>query len=257
MATKKTKKTTTKITRPTSVESSHSDSVSDKIKFDLENNQSYLNLILGALIVIVSAVLIFNYFNKQNQNQVGSGQQTENTQTQTADVSKDNLPGQYTVKDGDTLFLIAQAYYDDGNQFTKIVEENKIQDPNNLTVGQVITIPKLGDEQIAQASATPEATSAPTSSPEQMMAQATATPTPQSTPAMDQPVQGGTGGAENQTIWGEKISGNTYTVQEGDWLSKIAGRAYGDIMQYQKIAQANNIQNPDVIAAGTVIQIPR
>ncbi len=66
----------------------------------------------------------------------------------------------------------------------------------------------------------------------------------------------GTGGG-NATIWGDKIDGNTYTVVTGDWLSTIAGRAYGDVMAFQKIASANNIANPDLIEPGTVLTIPR
>ena len=90
----------------------------------------------------------------------------------------------------------------------------------------------------------PEAPEAPTA------------PTPP--PAMlEQAQDQGTGGAENQTIWGEKITGDTYTVQAGDWLSKISGRAYGDIYSYQKIAQANNLANPDAIEVGMTIKIPR
>lgn len=67
----------------------------------------------------------------------------------------------------------------------------------------------------------------------------------------------GVGGAANQTIWGEKIISDTYTVVEGDWLSKIAGRAYGDVMAFNKIAEANNIANPDLIEPGQVLKIPR
>ena len=59
------------------------------------------------------------------------------------------------------------------------------------------------------------------------------------------------------TQWGPKIEGNTYTVQEDDWLSKIAGRAYGDIFTFDKIAAANNLSNPDLIEPGMVLTIPR
>jgi nucleoid-associated protein YgaU len=60
-----------------------------------------------------------------------------------------------------------------------------------------------------------------------------------------------------QTTWGGPISGDSYTVVKGDWLSTIAARAYGDVMLYNKIAQANNISNPNIIEVGTVLKIPR
>ena len=64
-------------------------------------------------------------------------------------------------------------------------------------------------------------------------------------------------GGGNTTVWGEKIAGDTYTVTDGDWLSTIAARAYGDVYAYQKIAVANNISNPDLILPGQVLKLPR
>ena len=48
----------------------------------------------------------------------------------------------------------------------------------------------------------------------------------------------------------------TYTVVSGDCLWNIAKRFYGDGSQYNKIAEANNIQNPDVIYDGDTLVIP-
>ena len=54
----------------------------------------------------------------------------------------------YTVKEGDTLFDIAQAYYNDGNQWQKIAQDpaNKGKiggDPNNpiIHAGDQLNIP--------------------------------------------------------------------------------------------------------------------
>lgn len=51
----------------------------------------------------------------------------------------------YTVKSGDTLWAIAKYYYGDGSKYTAIYEANKskIDNPNLIRVGQVLTIPAL------------------------------------------------------------------------------------------------------------------
>lgn len=234
-------------------ESTTDKSFLDKLQYDLQHNQSYLNLILGALIVVVLGVLIYNYFTKPEGN-LGPSQQT--TLEQSGDVAKDNLPGKYTVKEGDTLFSIAEKYYDDGYKYPLIVSASKLENENNLTVGQVLEIPKASESASlagSSPSASPEVSASPIASP-------SVSPSPvqqtDSTPAVNINDKGA-GGAENQTVWGEKITGSTYTVQPDDWLSKIADRAYGDVYAYQKIAQANNLQNPDSIEVGQVLQIPR
>lgn len=45
----------------------------------------------------------------------------------------------------------------------------------------------------------------------------------------------------------------TYTVQQGDTLTEIA-RQFGTSVD--ALVQANNIQNPDVLEVGQVLQIP-
>lgn len=198
----------------------------EKLQLDLKDKTSLINLILGVLIVLVLGVLIFNYLNRPGQD-LGPSQQIERGD----DVLKDQLPGKYTVKAGDTLFLIAQQYYDDGYQYPKIVEANKLADENQIEVGQVLEIPRLDLK--------------------------TPSPLPIATPTILPTPPGETKGGINQTTWGDPITGTTYTVRPGDWLSKIAGRAYGDIIAYDKIAKENNIANADLIEPGTVLKIPR
>ena len=51
---------------------------------------------------------------------------------------------------------------------------------------------------------------------------------------------------------------NTYTVQSGDTLSKIAKEIYGDAMAYPKIFEANKpmLSDPNKIYPGQVLRIP-
>ena len=47
-----------------------------------------------------------------------------------------------------------------------------------------------------------------------------------------------------------------YVVKSGDNLSNISKSFYGNPNEYKKIAQANNIANPDKIQAGQQLRIP-
>lgn len=200
----------------------------ERLQNDLSQNQSYLNLILGGLLIgLVIAIFAFNYFTKDSR--LGPAQQTENT-TQAA---TEGQTDKYTVKEGDTLYLIAQQFYGDGFLFSKLAEANKITDVDKIEVGQVLEIPKKETVQNPN------------------------TPSLNADIMRTQKVEGGTGGAMDQTEWGEKITSDTYTVVAGDWLSKIAGRTYGDIYAWAKIVQANNISDPNLIEPGTVLKIPR
>lgn len=202
-----------------------------KINTNPEATQSRLSMILGALIVLVVGILVFNYFSRQSPS-LGPAQTTESAQSEQQDVAVDKLPGKYKIKEGDTLFLIAEKYYKDGEKFLELANANKLVNPDLIEAGATIEIPLL-------AANTPAAESA-------------IQPTPTAQPSAEtiQPVT-------IQNTWGPAITANTYTVVSGDWLSKIAGRAYGDIYAYNKIATANNISNPDLIEPGTVLKIPR
>lgn len=59
------------------------------------------------------------------------------------------------------------------------------------------------------------------------------------------------------TAFGSAIESDSYTVVKGDHLWGIAIRAYGDGYQWVKIANENNLANPDLIHPGNVLKIPR
>lgn len=228
---RKTKATTTRQT----IKAPAKKSYLERIEEEVSTNQSKLNLILGALIILVVGVLLFNYFTKSKSGQIET-QKAESSQQ--GDVNPESLPGKYTVKEGDTLFTIAEKYYSDGFKYPEIVNANSLENPNNVETGLVLEIPKL-----AQA-ITPTTQPSVSTTPTITGAAPTETPTEKSEVSKTEDL-------------GPKITDDKYTVVEGDWLSTIAGRAYGDIYAFDKIAKANNIQDPNYIEAGVVLTIPR
>jgi nucleoid-associated protein YgaU len=51
-------------------------------------------------------------------------------------------------------------------------------------------------------------------------------------------------------------AGTMYVVKSGDNLSKISKSFYGNANLYSKIAQANNLDDPDKIKVGQELKIP-
>jgi nucleoid-associated protein YgaU len=123
----------------------------------------------------------------------------------------------YVTQKGDDLWSIAVKAYGNGYMWTKIAQENKLENPNILYSGTKLTLPKI--------------------TPTPVVAQKSPTPT-------------------TQVATGNTIKGHTYTVVKGDDLWDIAVRAYGDGYQWVKIAQANHLSNPSVIFSGNVLSIP-
>jgi LysM repeat protein len=123
----------------------------------------------------------------------------------------------YVVQPGDNLFRISLRF---GVPLATIQQYNNIANPNLIFVGQVLRIPSGG---VGPAPSTP--TTAP--------GRPTSTPVPPGpTPAP---------------------GGQSYTVQPGDNLSRIAAR-FG--VTVQAIVQLNGIANPNLIFVGQVLRIP-
>ncbi len=106
--------------------------------------ESYTSLFLGIIVVIILAVLIF-WFIKGN----GGTDMTQSTSTEGSEIAK---PTTYTVKEGDHLWSISEKMYGSGYNWIDIVSENKIENPNYITVGEELTIPdvepiKISDNQ--------------------------------------------------------------------------------------------------------------
>lgn len=124
----------------------------------------------------------------------------------------------YTVAAGDNLWMIAEKNYRSGFNAYDIATANKISDPYIINEGQKLVIPNV--------------------------------------PAKEATIS--QVGQTSSIASGEvTIKADTYVVQEGDSLWNIAQMSYGDGYMWTRLAQANKIQNPDLIYKGDTIKIPR
>lgn len=107
----------------------------------LKLNESTISMILGALVVIVVGVLIFNYFSKGRE-EIKPEVITPEEITVEGQVEGE-LPTKHKVKAGEHLWAIALNYYNDGYQWPEIARANNLANPNLISSGQELTIPKV------------------------------------------------------------------------------------------------------------------
>lgn len=107
------------------------------------NETTVSRIIAGAVIVFV-AVLVVNKLRHPNREQITSAK-TEVSQPLTQVPSSENLPAQYEIQKGDSLWSIATTAYGSGYSWTQIYQANKsvITNPSLINAGTVITLPKL------------------------------------------------------------------------------------------------------------------
>jgi nucleoid-associated protein YgaU len=129
-----------------------------KILKQLKLSEQTMSTILGALVIIVIGILIFNYFQK-NQTQVSNTAvnttEEENGSVQLVEENGEmvpqGLPTTHVVVAGENLWTISQTYYGSGYNWVDIAKENKLTNANKLLVGQELSIPKTAVKQVVVA----------------------------------------------------------------------------------------------------------
>jgi len=100
----------------------------------LKLNESTISAVLGAIVVVVVGILIFNYF-KDKEGVLPFGSNGTSVET--------TLPQTHTVMKGDNLWNIAEKYYGSGYNWVDIASENNILNASVIEEGQILIIPKV------------------------------------------------------------------------------------------------------------------
>jgi nucleoid-associated protein YgaU len=186
----------------------------------LKLNESTVSTILGALVVIVVGVLLFNFFSKSQKGEVGEeAVVTEEVAKGEEGITPEGLPTTHRVEEGEHLWKIAEEHYGSGYNWVDIAEENNLRNPNLLAAGGELTIPAVAAKKIT--------------------------------------IEPAVAGVAEVAEAGEAIESDRYVVQEGDSLWKIAVRAYGDGYKWPEIAEENNLRNPNIIVPDQELKLPR
>jgi len=135
-------------------------------------------------------------------------------------------PRRHRVQSGESLSAICARYYGKPNLYTRLARHNGLDDANDITPGQRLEIPPV--EVLVPPPGTPAAPAA------------TAEP-----PA-----------AERATA--RPAATKTYTVRDGDSLSRIAGKLLGSMNKWPALYKANRDQldTPDDLRPGMTLKVP-
>lgn len=193
----------------------------------LKLNENTISTIMGLIVVMLAAGMIFNYFKTANlkswQGLIDGGK-TTNTEVKKETEDAD-LPTTHKVSKGEDLWHISEKYYKSGYNFVDIIKENKLDKSGVIYVGMELVIPKVEMKKITVAEA-----------------------------------KGATNSFEIKadTIENKSIESGEYTTVKGDSYWKIAVKAYGDGYAWTKIYQANKEIFPvaNSIEYGVKIVIP-
>lgn len=130
---------------------------------NLKLNESNVSMLLGIVVVLIVGGLLVNYFKSVNNGGQVTSTSTNlpSSQIQTSITPNvptvTDLPSDYTIQKGDSLWKIAESVYSSGYNWTDIYEANKTvlgSNPNVLEAGTKIRIPKA---EMKQATAVPQA----------------------------------------------------------------------------------------------------
>jgi nucleoid-associated protein YgaU len=121
-------------------------------KFGLETSESTTSMILGALVVILVATMVYGYFKNQQSvsnpvipppvEETTDGELTPPTNTETIIANSPITISNYTVVTGDCLWTIAERAYGNPYKWVDIAAANNLADPNLIHPGNVFSIPR-------------------------------------------------------------------------------------------------------------------
>lgn len=155
-------------------------------------NENTISMVLGALVVVVTGILVVNYFKQKGGDTL-------------PDLSTQTDQSEYIVKEGETLWSISEDRYGSGYNWVDIYEANGLTS-EEIAVGQKLRLPDVAAEQPTD-----------TKEVEEIANEETAAPEASPTPAQSEEISGNTYTVvKGDSLWSisEAAYGNGYRWTE-------------------------------------------
>lgn len=116
---------------------------------EIKWGESYVSLILGAVVVVVAVLLVFTFVKNKGFN--------KNPDTSSTATQEKTTPKTYEVKAGDDLWTISEKLYGSGYNWVDLAAVNKLDNPSMLYAGTKLSIPEVKPKVVvAQAQVNPK-----------------------------------------------------------------------------------------------------
>lgn len=117
-----------------------------KVLKQIKASESTISMVLGIATVVIVGIILFNYF--RNYSSSSQVENDINQITANEEIGEEKtLPAKYTVAAGESLWDISEKFYRSGYNWVDISRENNLVNPDFITEGQVLVIPKVEAKQ--------------------------------------------------------------------------------------------------------------
>jgi len=190
--------------------------------------ENYLSIALGLLVLLVAVSIVFRANDSMVEKKAAEEAEKENIQANR----------EHVVQQGESVSSIARDQLGSMDLSDEIVEANKLENPEQIEVGQKLVLPDVGQDKAADEKGEVAGEETEEETKEAMTGDLN-------------------GDGVTTTMPGGAITGDTYTVQKGDTLFNITVQAYNDSSMMRNVMRANGLWNANHIQAGMTLKLPR
>ena len=110
----------------------------------LKLNESFLSMILGAIVLTVVVILVVSYFKgKSSGTMLPMAEQTQSEVIPEAGEIIEDGKTFHIVSRGETLWSISQKYFASGYHWVDIKKANSLSDPDKIEAGMKLLLPDM------------------------------------------------------------------------------------------------------------------